>query len=77
MKRIKCLAFSELAYLLLISSVITGCTSQVQRLPNYKEALDLCKTNPNYCQENEKLNQQFPNHNWPKITQIQNGERSV
>ena len=57
LNRIKCLKPNELAYLLLVSSVITGCSQQVQRLPNYQEALEHCKSTPEYCQESDKINQ--------------------
>lgn len=54
--RQKCLKPNELSYLLLISSVITGCTERVEKLSNYQEALDYCKNNPAYCKEADKLN---------------------
>lgn len=55
--RVKCLTPKELGYLLLVSSVVTGCAQEVQKLPNYQEALDYCNNTPEYCREADKLNQ--------------------
>ena len=56
-KRTHCLKPHEVAYLLLASSVITGCTQNIEKLPDYQQALDYCKNNPAYCQEKEKMDQ--------------------
>lgn len=54
MKR-KCLSPKELAYFLLISSVVTGCTQKVDKLPDYQKVLDMCKNDASYCEESEKI----------------------
>jgi len=58
-ERHECLDPKQLAYLLLISSVITGCTQKVEKLPEYQQVLSMCKTDPKYCEESEKLDQQL------------------
>lgn len=55
-KRKKCLTPAQLSYLLIASSVVSGCTSKIDKSPEFTETYKYCVENKDLCKEMDEAN---------------------